>query len=95
MLLEKYKEQTETKFSASYHQMMIAICSKKQFRTADIEYIVECLNEEFERFAMSRLKWISKPKIESGRILQIFYLVLFLFIVRTIIMSLDIVGKLS
>ena len=30
----------------------------------DIEYIFE----EFERFAMSRLKWISKPKIESGRI---------------------------
>ena len=22
--------------------------------------------EEFERFAMSRLKWTSKPKIESG-----------------------------
>ena len=34
----------------------------------DIECIIECLNEEFERFAMSRLKWISKPTIECGRI---------------------------
>ena len=64
-LLEKYKGQIETKFSA-YHQTKIAICSKKQFRTADVEYIVECLNEEFERFAMLKLKWISKPKIKSG-----------------------------
>ena len=66
LLLEKYKGQIETKFSASNHQMRIAICPKNQFRTEDIEYIVECLNEEFERFAMSRLKWTSKLKIESG-----------------------------
>ena len=48
--------------------MRIAICSRKQFRTEDIENIIECLNERFQRFAMSRLKWSSKPKIESGRI---------------------------
>ena len=62
LLLEKYKGQIKTKFSASYHQIRIAICAKKQFRTVNIDYIVECLNKEFERFAMSRLKWISKPK---------------------------------
>ena len=44
------------------------MCSKKQFRADDIEYIVGCLNKEFERLVMSRFKWISKPKIESGRI---------------------------
>ena len=66
LLLEKYKGQIGTKFSASYDRMRIGICSKKQFRTENIEYIVECLNEEFERFFMSRLKWISKPKIKSG-----------------------------
>ena len=55
LMLEKYKEQIETKFSASYYQMRNVI-----------EYIAECLNEEFEKFAMSRLKWISKPQIESG-----------------------------
>ena len=59
LLLEKYKGQIETKFSASYHQIIIAICAKKQFRTVNIDYIVECLNKEFGRFAMSRLKWIS------------------------------------
>ena len=32
----------------------------------DNKYIVECLNKEFEKFAMSRLKWISKHKTESG-----------------------------
>ena len=48
--------------------MRIAIFLKKLFRTEDIENIIECLNEEFERYAMSRLKWISKPKIENGRI---------------------------
>ena len=48
--------------------MRIAICSKKQFRTDNIKYVLKCLNEEFERFVMLRLKWISKPKIESGRI---------------------------
>ena len=94
LLLEKCKGQTETNFPASYHQMRIAIRSKKQFTTDDIKYIFECLNDEFERFALSRLKWISKPKIESSRILQIFLLVLLLFIVRTIIMSLGTVGKL-
>ena len=34
----------------------IAIRSKKQLRTDDIEHIVEFLNEEFEKYAMSRLK---------------------------------------
>ena len=67
-MLKKYKEQIETKFSASYHQIRIVIRSKTQFRTEDIEYIVECLNEEFERFAMTRLEWISKTKIDSGLI---------------------------
>ena len=69
LLLEKYKGQIETKFS---HQMRNAIHSKKQLRTEEIKYIVECLNEEFKRFAMSRLKWISKSKIESGRIVPDF-----------------------
>ena len=68
MILEKYKEQIEAKFSASYHQIRIVIRSKTQFRTEDIEYIIECLNEEFERFAMSRLEWISKTEIDSGLI---------------------------
>ena len=67
-MLENYKGQIETKFSASYQYKRIAIRSKKQFRTNDIEYIVECLNEKFEKYAMSRLKWASKPKIESDRI---------------------------
>ena len=48
--------------------MRIAICSKKLFRTEDIENIIRCLIEELERYALSRLKWTSKPKIESGRI---------------------------
>ena len=55
LMLENYKGQIETKFSASYYQIRNVI-----------EYIAECLNEEFEKFAMSRLKWISKPQIESG-----------------------------
>ena len=38
--------------------MRIVICQKKQFRTEDIENIIECLNEGFERFAMLRLKVI-------------------------------------
>ena len=67
-LLAKYKGQIATKFSASYHQMRISICSKKEFRTEDAENIIECFNEEFERFVMSRLKWTSKPKTESGHI---------------------------
>ena len=46
----------------------IAIRSKKQLRTDDIEHIVEFLNEEFEKYAMSRLKWTSKPEFESGLI---------------------------
>ena len=65
-LHEKYKGQVEMKFSASYQHMRNAIHSKKKFRTEDIWYIVECLNEEFERFDMSRLKWTSKPNIERG-----------------------------
>ena len=67
-MLENYKGQIETKFSASYQYKRIAIRSKKQFRTNDIAYIVECLNEKFEKYAMPRLKWASKPKIESDRI---------------------------
>ena len=50
------KRQIETKFSASYQYKRIAIRSKKQLRTDDIEHIVEFLNEEFEKYAMSRLK---------------------------------------
>ena len=46
--------------------MRIAIRSIKQFRTEDIKYITECLNEEFERLGMSRLKLISKSKIKCG-----------------------------
>ena len=42
-ILEKYKRKIETKFPASYYQMRIAICSKKQFRTVGIKNIVECL----------------------------------------------------
>lgn len=56
LLLEKQKGQIETKFSASYQYKRIAIRSKKQLRTDDIEHIVEFLNEEFEKYAMSRLK---------------------------------------
>ena len=75
---------------------------QKLFTIEDIEYIVECLNDEFEKYAMSRLKWTSKPKIENSGIsfvfisFVMFLLVLFLFIVRTILakMSLDAVGKL-
>ena len=66
MILEKYKGQTETKFSASYHEIRIAIGFIKQFRTEDTKYVVECLNEEFERFSMSRLKLISISGIKSG-----------------------------
>ena len=55
-LYEKCKGQIETKFLASFQYMRIAICSKKLFRTEDIENIIECLNDEFEKYAMSRLK---------------------------------------
>ena len=48
--------------------MRIAIRSKKQFKTENNENIIECLNEEFKRFAMLRLKWSWRPKIESGYI---------------------------
>ena len=48
MLLEKCKGEIETKFSASYHKIRIAICFKKQFRTEDIEYIVECLKKSLK-----------------------------------------------
>ena len=52
--------------------MRISICSKKRFMTEDIKNIIECLNEEFEKFATSRLKWISKLKVESGHITSAF-----------------------
>ena len=68
LLREKYQGQIETKFLASNQYMRIAVRSNEQFRTEDIENIVECLNDEFEIYAMSRLKWSSKPKIESGHI---------------------------
>ena len=68
LMLKKYKGQIETKRSTFYHQMRIAIHSKKQFRSKDIEYIVQCLNEEFDRFPKSRFKWILKTKIESRRV---------------------------
>ena len=67
-LFKNYKERIETKFSVSYQYKRIAIRSKKQLRTGDIEHIVEFLNEEFEKYAMSRLKWTSKPEFESGLI---------------------------
>ena len=57
LLLAKYKEHIGTTFSDFYHQMTIAICLMKQFTTVDIENIVDCLNDEFEKFVMSRLKW--------------------------------------
>ena len=76
LMLEKYIGQIEKKFSAFYYQMRVATLSKKQFRTEDI---AECLNEEFEKFAKSRLKWISKPTIESGHITSNFLLGLFCF----------------
>lgn len=56
-LREKYKGQIEMKFSASYQNMRIVIRSKPQFRTEDIDYIVECLNDKFEKYAMFKLKW--------------------------------------
>ena len=45
------------KFSASYQNMRIVIRSKPQFRTEDIDYIVECLNDKFEKYAVFKLKW--------------------------------------
>ena len=48
-LLKNYKGQIETKFSAFYQYKRIAIRSKKQLWTDDIEHIVECLSEEFEK----------------------------------------------
>ena len=65
-MYKKQKAQIQTKFSASYQYMRIAICSKRLFRTEDIKNFVECLNDEFQKYAMSKLKWVSKPKIESG-----------------------------
>ena len=38
----------------------------KMFRAEDIKIIVECLNNEFEKYAILRLKWTSKHKIESS-----------------------------
>ena len=48
-LLKNYKGQIDTKFSASYQYKRIAIRSKKQLWTDDIEHIVECLSKEFEK----------------------------------------------
>ena len=48
---------------------LLHITLQKHFKTEYIKYIVECLNEEFERYVMVRLKWKSKPKIESALII--------------------------
>ena len=75
--------------------MRIAIRSKKQFKTENVENIIECLNEKFKRFAMSRLKWSSRPKIESGCITLDFpFSVVFVYSNNSNNNSLDTVGKL-
>ena len=48
---------------------LLHITLQKHFKIEYIKYIVECLNEEFERYVMVRLKWTSKPKIESALII--------------------------
>ena len=65
----KYKGQheLETKFLTSFTHIRFAICSKKQFRTEDIETIVECFSSKFEKYALSKLGWLSKLDIENGR----------------------------
>lgn len=51
----------------SFTHIRFAICSKKLFRTEDIETIVKCFGCEFERFALSKLGWLPKIGIESCR----------------------------
>ena len=38
-----------------------------QFRKDDIETIVKCFGSEFERYAPSKLVWLSKFEIENVR----------------------------
>ena len=38
-----------------------------QFRTEDIETIVKCFGSEFERYAPSKLVWLSKFEIQNVR----------------------------
>lgn len=63
---KKYKDRYE-KILTSFTHIRFAIRSKKQFRTEDIETIVECFNSEFEKYALSKLGWLSKFDIENGR----------------------------
>ena len=67
-LLEKCAQyRVETKLLASFTQIRFAILSKTQFRTENIETIVECFSCEFERFALSKLGWLPKVELENGR----------------------------
>ena len=67
--LEKHKGQheLETKFLTSFTHIRFAICSKKQFRTEDVETIVEGFSSKFEKYALSKLGWLLKLDIENGR----------------------------
>ena len=58
----------ETKFLTSFTHIRFAICSKKQFRTENIESILECFCSKFEKYALSKIGWLSKLDIENGRI---------------------------
>ena len=66
-LLEQHTQyRLETSFSASFTHIRFAICSKTQFSIEDTEIVVECFRYEFERFAISKLEWLSKFEIENG-----------------------------
>ena len=68
LLPEKYARYSlETKFLASFTHICFSICSKSQFGTEDIETIAECFDSKFESFALSRLGWLLRFKIENGR----------------------------
>ena len=68
-LLEKYKGwlELEAKFWTSFTHIQFAIHSKKQFRIDDIETTFECSSSEFEKYALSKLGWLSKFDIENRR----------------------------
>ena len=67
-LLERCAQyRLETKLLASFTQIRFEILSKTQFRTENIETIVECFSCEFGRFALSKLGWLSKVELENGR----------------------------
>lgn len=57
----------ETKFLTSFTHIRFAICSKKQFRTENIETILECFCSKFEKYALSKLGWLSKFDTENRR----------------------------